>query len=86
MQSNDEIKNDDSNKAERNPNRIGGFIVGALLGVLVVTFHILKLSPSDFHNTSKIIYLMVVLAFGIAGAAFGDKFLENLLGWLRWGV
>jgi len=84
MQSNDELKKDKRNDTERKPERFGGIILGTVIGVLVVTTEILKSSPADFHNTPKVIYLLILLAFGIAGAVFGDKFIEKLSQWLTW--
>jgi len=83
MQSEDNYK-DEINKPLRGSNRLPGFVFGLIIGVIVVAIEILKSSPSDFHNTSNIIYLLIVLAFGIVGAAFGDKFIEKLTEWLQW--
>jgi hypothetical protein len=84
MKSPDESRTEDSIKPARNPNRVPGFVIGSIIGVLVISIEILESSPSDFHNNSMIIYLLIVLAFGAVGAIFGDKFMETLLGWLSW--
>ena len=84
MQPKDDYNNENMNNVAHRPNRIAGSFFGMVIGSLVVITEIIKSSPSDFHNSSKIGYLLVVIAFGIVGAVFGDKFIEKLAEWLKW--
>jgi hypothetical protein len=84
VQPKDDSNKEDMNNVAQRPSRIVGSIMGMVIGVLVVITELMKSSPSDFHDSSKIGYLLVVLAFGTIGAVFGDKFIEKLAEWLRW--
>lgn len=50
----------------------------------MLSIHVLGLSPSEFHNTSKIKLLLVPLGFGGIGAILGEKFIDRLAELLRW--
>jgi len=66
------------------PSVFNGFVFGIIVGGLVLAVEILKSSPYEFHNTSKLVYISVLLAFGAIGAIWGERIMEKILGWLTW--
>ena len=59
---------------------MGGFI----FGLLILFAYYIKVSPSEFHNTSKITLCLILLGCGALGALVGDKIIEKIIAWLSW--
>jgi hypothetical protein len=68
----------------RSSSAYGGFIFASILGGLILFIYFLGLSPTEFHNTSKIKLVLIPIGFGCIGAIFGEKFIERLAEWLKW--
>jgi hypothetical protein len=79
-QSNEQIEYP-SKKTSRN---YGGFIWGIVLGLFVTISYAMNLSTYEYQRTSKISLVLVILAFAVFGAIFGEKFMEKVGAWLQW--
>ena len=57
---------------------------GLVLGLFVAGAYAINLSPSEFHNTSKIYLALTIAVFVAIGAIFGEKFMEKLAERVKW--
>jgi hypothetical protein len=80
----DEERSEKKNCECRNHGRFGGFVGGLIFGGLLMLAYFLGISPSEFHDASKLTLLLILLGCGIFGAIIGKKAMEKVAAWLSW--
>ncbi len=64
--------------------RIGGFLLGAIFGGLLMVAYFMGAAPSEFYAASKVKLLLILIGCGIFGAVVGEKATEKVAAWLSW--